>query len=93
MKLYRLEHQVAALEKPPGADFVLGRAEVRVEDGLELPAFTAAKLAPVAEGRGDYWAMTLLTRREAFDRVGPFEPGMHIGQDGDWLMRAFEVAR
>jgi glycosyltransferase involved in cell wall biosynthesis len=91
MKPDRLERQAAVLGEPPGADFVLGRAEVLLEEGVEPPEFITAKLAPVAEGRDQYWAMTLLTRRDAFDRVGPFDPEMRLGQDSDWLMRAFEA--
>ena len=90
MKPQRLELQVAAMEKQPGLAFVLGRADFRLEDGLEPPEFDAGKLAPIARGRERYWAMTLMATRQAFDRIGPFEPSMQIGQDGDWVMRAFE---
>jgi glycosyltransferase involved in cell wall biosynthesis len=91
MKPDRLERQLAAIEQPPGADFVLGRGEVQVVDGAEPPEAAAAKLAPIAEGSPEYLSMTLLTTRDAFDRVGPFEPGMRFGEDGDWVMRAFEM--
>jgi glycosyltransferase involved in cell wall biosynthesis len=92
MKPDRLERQAAVLAQRPDLDFVLGRAELIVEDGVELPEFITAKLAPMAGDDHDpYYAMTVLIRREAFDRVGPFDPGLRLGQDGDWLMRAFDA--
>jgi glycosyltransferase involved in cell wall biosynthesis len=89
MKPDRLERQVAALGR--GVDFVIGRADVIAEDGVELPELITAKLAPMAGDQDPYYAMTVLIRREAFDRVGAFDPDMRLGQDGDWLMRAFDA--
>jgi glycosyltransferase involved in cell wall biosynthesis len=91
MKPDRLERQVAAIEQPPGAEFVLGRGQAQMVGGAEAPEAVAARLAPIAEGSPEYLAMSLLTTRDAFDRVGPFEPGLRFGEDGDWIMRAFEM--
>ncbi|HEY1360224.1 MAG TPA: glycosyltransferase family A protein [Thermoleophilaceae bacterium] len=90
MKPDRLERQGAVLAERPDLAFVLARAELVVEDGVELPVFITARTAPMAGDHDPYYAMTVLIRREAFDRVGPFDPGLRLGQDGDWMMRAFD---
>jgi glycosyltransferase involved in cell wall biosynthesis len=91
MKPDRLERQVAALAAEPGADFVLGREEVATLGGEELPEFLTDTLAPVAEGREPYPSMTMLVRREAFERVGGFDPGLRLSEDADFVLRAFEA--
>jgi glycosyltransferase involved in cell wall biosynthesis len=91
MKPDRLERQAAVLAERPELDLVLGRAEIVAEDGAELPEVITATPAPMAGDRESYYAMTVLVRRKAFDRVGPFDPELRLAQDGDWLMRAFEA--
>jgi glycosyltransferase involved in cell wall biosynthesis len=92
MKPDRLERQTAVLAQQPGLDFVLGRAQVFAEDGVELPEVITARPAPMAgDDEPPYYAMTVLIRREAFDRVGPFDTGLRLGQDGDWIMRAIDA--
>jgi glycosyltransferase involved in cell wall biosynthesis len=89
MKPDRLERQAAALAKP-GVDFVLGREELLLEPGVELPELVSCKLAPVAEGVTPYPMTTLAVRREAFQRAGPYEESLPLGEDVDWFLRAID---
>jgi hypothetical protein len=38
-----------------------------------------------------YSASTVMIRREAFKRVGPFETSMHVGEFISWYLRAAEI--
>ena len=87
----RLERQVAALEAEPGASFVLGREEILLEKGVELPGIVTDKVAPVAEGREPYPAMSMLVRRDAFERLGGFDPGLYLCEDTDLILRLFDA--
>jgi glycosyltransferase involved in cell wall biosynthesis len=84
MKPDRLERQVAALEEDPSASFVLGRGEVVTEPGVEPVAWLKDEMAA-------YMQMSLLTTRAAFELVGPFDETLRLGDDTDWLLRAFEA--
>jgi glycosyltransferase involved in cell wall biosynthesis len=48
-----------------------------------------------AEASGDpfeaFSACTALIPRDVFESVGPFEPGMDLGEDVDWFLRAREA--
>ncbi|HEY1360222.1 MAG TPA: glycosyltransferase [Thermoleophilaceae bacterium] len=84
MKPDRLERQAAALEEDPSASFALGRGEVILEAGVEPPTW-------VPEERQWYAHMTLFTTRRAFELIGPFDEDLRVGEDTDWLFRAFEA--
>ena len=49
-----------------------------------------------AEPSGDpfeaFSACTALIPRDVFESVGPFEPGMDLGEDVDWFLRAAKPA-
>jgi glycosyltransferase involved in cell wall biosynthesis len=84
MKPDRLERQLAALAGDPSASFCLGRGEMVMEPGVTPPGWFNVE-------QGAYMQMSLFTTREAFDRVGPFEEVLRVGEDTDWLFRAFEA--
>jgi len=76
----KLELQMAALKADPGLDLVFG--QVRQfrdgERGGERPVPGLSKGA-------------MLIRREAFDRVGPFDTSWRVGDFVDWYARATEA--
>jgi len=84
MKPDRLERQAAALEGDPSAGFALGRGDVVMEPGVEPPAW-------LEEEKRAYMQMSLFTTKDAFERVGPFDEELRLGDDTDWLFRAFEA--
>lgn len=46
---------------------------------------------PSGEPFGAFSACTALIPRDVFESVGPFEPGMDLGEDVDWFLRAREA--
>jgi glycosyltransferase involved in cell wall biosynthesis len=84
MKPDRLERQVAALEEDPSASFALGRGELFMEPGVEPPRW-------VNEEMRAYMQMSLFTTRRTFELIGPFDEDLRLGDDTDWLFRAFEA--
>jgi glycosyltransferase involved in cell wall biosynthesis len=84
MKPDRLERQAAALEEDPSASFALGRGEVIVEAGVEPPRWRK-------EEQHWYVHMSLFTTRRVFELIGPFDEDLRVGEDTDWLLRAFEA--
>jgi glycosyltransferase involved in cell wall biosynthesis len=84
MKADRLERQAAALEEDPSASFALGRGEVVTEPGVEPPRW-------LKEEQQAYMQMSLFAARAVFELVGPFDEDLRLGDDTDWLLRAFEA--
>jgi glycosyltransferase involved in cell wall biosynthesis len=94
----KLIRQVGYLRANPDIGCVLGRQELRVEPGIELPAWAKAP------GAADLIApMSMVVRRRAFDIVGPFDEALGRGRggfapgtapdasDGDWQLRLRET--
>jgi glycosyltransferase involved in cell wall biosynthesis len=85
----KLALQVAVVTEEPSVDAVFGHVR----------QFVSPDLDPEAAGRVRYHAEvmpgqvpgTLLIRREAFDRVGPFETQWRIGEFVSWYARAVEL--
>jgi glycosyltransferase involved in cell wall biosynthesis len=84
MKPDRLERQLAALAGDPSASFCLGRGEIVTEAGVPPPGWVTTE-------QRAYMQMSLFIAREGFARVGPFEEDLRVGEDTDWLFRAFEA--
>lgn len=89
----RLEIQARFLAEHPEVDVVLGLQEVHVEAGVEAPQWARAERLP-APGETDpnqapiYPPPTMMARRAAFTRNGPFSTEMEWSDDADWLLRA-----
>jgi glycosyltransferase involved in cell wall biosynthesis len=85
----KLALQVAALASDPSLEAVFGHVR----------QFVSPDLDPEAAGRVRYHAEvmpgqvpgTMLIRREAFDRVGPFDPQWRVGEFVHWYARATEA--
>ena len=85
----QIAQAVKALEES-GAAFAFGNLAVHSEDG---------KLLYVMDGRSDYWKNmryrmpyinhpTVVVRRDAYEKVGPFDSRRRIAMDFDWHLRA-----
>jgi glycosyltransferase involved in cell wall biosynthesis len=85
----KLERQLAALRRDRDLEAVFGHVEQFVSPELVgpgqpvIPAARRVLAGPVAG--------TLLIRRAAFDRVGPFDARWRIAALLDWLLRAEDV--
>ena len=79
----RLVQPLALLRQRPEVDLVFGhvRTFTSVTDGAPQ-ALDEPRPAPLPAA--------MLIRREAFDRVGPFQEGQVLGESLDWLLRARE---
>jgi glycosyltransferase involved in cell wall biosynthesis len=84
----KLERQIAPLVARPELAYTQCRLLAFLEPGTERPArlheecFTEG-FVPLA-GCG-------VVRREAFERVGPFDPELAVGEDADWTLRAADA--
>jgi glycosyltransferase involved in cell wall biosynthesis len=97
----RLETQVTYLLEHPEAAAVLGRQELLIESGVDPPRW-ATELPAMIEsvgGKGmseripvlpDHPTPSMLARRSAFEQVGPYDTSFRLGEDVDWVIRAWE---
>jgi glycosyltransferase involved in cell wall biosynthesis len=84
----KLALQVAAMEGDPELDLVFGHVEQFHSPELEEAdrrAIVASNEHLVGYSRG-----TMLARREALDRVGPFDTRWQVGEFVDWHARAVD---
>jgi glycosyltransferase involved in cell wall biosynthesis len=93
----KLECQIGHLLDHPEVGCVLGRQELMLEPGVEMPDW--AKLAPeFAEQRPDIVELgavpliSMVMRRSLFVECGGFDPAYVHGEDADYLMRARQRA-
>jgi glycosyltransferase involved in cell wall biosynthesis len=82
----KLARQVAHLEAHPELDFVLSYMRPFLAAGVPRPPWMPPEW--FTDGVRGALPGTLLARRRAFDRVGPFDTGYEITSDTDWLVRA-----
>ncbi len=85
----KLALQLHALDADPGLDMVFGLVEPFKSP--ELDAATSASLFCPAGAMPGHTAVSMLIRREAFARVGPFSESWKIGEVVDWYSRALEA--
>jgi glycosyltransferase involved in cell wall biosynthesis len=94
----KLAVQVGHMLDNPGVGCVLAEQELLVEPGAELPFWAeGSKVLTVMPQRPPELAdepnvhpMTMVVRRGAFERVGPFDESMRAAEDFDWMLRASE---
>lgn len=85
----KLERQVSALTRDPGAGICSCRFEMFLEPGHEIPPWADAGLLD-----GSYRTAqvgTLLVRRDVFDKVGPFDTSYSAANDTDWFLRTRDL--
>lgn len=82
----KLERQEAAMRADPTLDMVACHVQHALEPGCEPPAGFRTSLldAPVPA----FIMESVLVRRSAFARVGPFDPAFAVSEDTDWFARA-----
>ena len=81
-----LARRLAALERDPELQVVLGRHRVEYLPGallIEYPADEDGSLTSVKFSSGVF-------RREAFEQVGPLDTSFRQAEDVDWFLRALE---
>jgi len=84
----KLARQAADLEADPALDGVLGHAECFADAALSPEE---RRRLPTSEGVAPGWLVgSLLIRRDAFLRVGGFDPAVFYGQFIEWCGRARE---
>jgi glycosyltransferase involved in cell wall biosynthesis len=85
----KLSRQVGHLGSHPELLFVVGLFRYFLEPGHALPpGFNPGLLGRDLVGRV---METLVARREAFERVGPFNPEFRVAEDVDWFARAKDL--
>ena len=80
----RIGAQLAYLDEHSEADLIMGTELVDVHDGVEEPDW----LQLHRPGVPDPYMLSMMVRRAAFDRVGPFDPDRRLAEDVNWLFRA-----
>lgn len=85
----KLGPQMAAFASEPALEAVFG--QVVHFFSPELPPAVTAQIALPPGITAGYLAGTLLVRRAAFARVGPFRVDLRVAQFVDWLARAREA--
>lgn len=94
----KLAVQAGHLLDNPGVGCVLAEQELLVEPGAELPFWVEGTKVPTVmpsrppelADEPDVHPMTMVVRRETFERVGPFDESMRAAEDFDWMLRASE---
>jgi glycosyltransferase involved in cell wall biosynthesis len=81
-----LEDRLTSLAGRPQVDFVFGRMRDFVDADDPPPSWLPR--ARVEERTG--MMSTFVVRRELFDRTGPFDETLVIGEDLDWVARAYD---
>ncbi len=85
----KLRVQAAFLRDRPETLFCLAHVRCFVDPGEELPrSFPRVRLGESVPG---YLIETLVARRAAFARVGPFDPTLRQADDTDWYARARDL--
>jgi glycosyltransferase involved in cell wall biosynthesis len=78
--------QVRHLRERPDVDLVFGHVEEFLSE--ELPEAERQRLLLRPGAQPGLFAQSMLIRREAFDRVGPFREGLRAAEFVDWYSRA-----
>ncbi len=81
----KLRTQVAALVADPGLDFSLSHTRTFLEPGMNRPSWLTEDQIRLTKG---FFPGSLVIRREAFARIGLFNPAYRYSSDSDWFFRA-----
>jgi glycosyltransferase involved in cell wall biosynthesis len=85
----KLEIQLAAFEADPALEVVFGHVQQGFSPELDPSQEPARRFAPeVVPG---HLPGTMLARRDAFFRVGPFSTALTLGDGVDWYLRAVDL--
>src|SRR5213079_1525277 len=84
----KLTRQASILEVDPSVDLVFGAVSEFIEGDLQANERAALRV-PVS-ARPARLIGTVLVRREALERVGPFEESLRRSESLDWFIRTEE---
>lgn len=84
----KLMREMVAFDDDPELDMVFGHVEQF--HSPELDEIERKKIRYAAKIMSGYHAGSMLIRRDAFLRVGPFETKWKVGEFIDWYLRALE---
>jgi glycosyltransferase involved in cell wall biosynthesis len=85
----KLEKQVAAFEEDAELDIVFGHVQEAHSPELDERARQRARVS--SEIVPGHLPSTMLVKREAFLRVGPFSTEWRVGEGVDWHLRAADL--
>jgi glycosyltransferase involved in cell wall biosynthesis len=94
----KLSVQIGEMLADPTVGCVIAEQELLIEEGAELPFWAEGSKVPTVmpvkpeelADEPDVHPMTMVVRREAFERVGGFDEEMRAAEDFDWMLRAAE---
>ena len=95
----KLEVQAGVLINEAEVGCVLAEQELLVEPGAELPFWVEGSKVPILmpprppelADEPMVHPMTMVVRREVFERIGGFDESMRAAEDFDWMLRASEA--
>ncbi|GAB5561865.1 MAG: hypothetical protein SynsKO_35120 [Synoicihabitans sp.] len=85
----KISRQMALLSSRGDASIAICRAELLLEEGMTLPPAYAEGL--YQNPWPAYLTGALLAKREAYAKVGAFDPEFRAGNDSDWFFRATDL--
>ncbi|MFQ5500542.1 MAG: glycosyltransferase family A protein, partial [Candidatus Zixiibacteriota bacterium] len=83
----KLEVQVGYLIEHPGVELTICRIQNFFDPRVDVPP--GARIVPQMREQINF--MTMVARKEVFDRVGGFDPSYRVGNDFDWVTRAKDL--
>lgn len=94
----KLSVQIGEMLADPAIGCVLAEQKLLIEEGAELPFWAEDSNVPTVmppkpeelADEPDVHTMTMVVRREVFERIGGFDEEMRAAEDFDWLLRAAE---
>jgi glycosyltransferase involved in cell wall biosynthesis len=94
----KLSVQIAEMLTDPRVGCVVAEQELLIEEGAELPFWAEGSNVPTVmpakpeelADEPDVHPMTMVVRREVFERIGGFDEEMRAAEDFDWMLRAAE---
>ncbi len=94
----KLSVQIGEMLADPEVGCVVAEQELLIEEGAELPFWAEGSNVPTVmpakpeelADEPDVHPMTMVVRREVFERIGGFDEGMRAAEDFDWMLRAAE---
>src|SRR5262245_14597532 len=82
----KLDAQVGLLERNPSIGYCFSRMWNFVEPGCAVPAWVESERIDCVSHYCP--VISIVVRREVFDRIGEFDTALHWGSDTEWMLRA-----